>query len=908
MNYIDAFRLYVAALSNNNNDIEAAIREIRITLFSEDNCDELIRQLRGIRGGRPVSIPGQTNLEWYEELDSHEYWRTYKSLLEDPERRNFPECVVNSIDQSTQRIINYLADPMDLTAEPKYGLVVGHVQSGKTANYSGLIARAADTGYKLVIVLTGGTSDLRNQTQKRLSKEVTGTISDDCGNHVIGSEYAREWNEVTKITSLEGYPPNARIRDEGDVSGHLSDKNDSFFENEKPILIVMKKIGPSFDSLNEWLQGIPEATLQRIPLLFIDDESDYASVNTSSDTRANRINEAVRTTLSMFEHRAYVAYTATPFANVFAAVHEDQTEWPTLFPRDFIVTLPEPQFYCGYAQLFPPSEYDAPYPYPRLCEVSEDEAGWVRNLTDTTTITSELGIGLRNALMDHLITSALRSLRNSMPVHQTMLVHTHRETNYMHPIVFRIKEQLKQWKPVFSNLEWLLIGPQKRELEFFTERYRSEFKQKWTYHDQPPELHEIKAWINAALRNNSVKVLEVSSDPDFATNELDYDSISYSSEGLNVIAVGGQRLSRGLTLEGLTVSYFIRTAAQIQYDNLMQMGRWFGYRVGYDDLIRIHSTFDLIECMRDVGGVEAHLRTQIELHEEQGWTPTQFGLRVLKIMNMIPCRSDAMRNINITSSSDLDQTIVPSSGAVFDFENKEKLRENLRKTSDFISQLGDNTSLQNRSYVWEGITNEIIVSYFDNLCIDENSGYPASTYEWGRLRSYIQRRIECTDDEYREWDVALISKASGESCQPLSEYDCEYELVLPERSRKNIYSNSIGTIHQPKDTTIGLEGGIEEFYSNGIFSNALMWQNRGIKPLLLLYIFDKESQPLSTSTDRVSFFTIEEEKIHVVIPVLVLPSAVMTDEEREYEMAQFYSNQELPLASREEVLEGEIEE
>ena len=154
--------------------------------------------------------------------------------------------------------MNFLSNPRSESAEAKYGLVVGYVQSGKTANYSGLIARAADSGYKFIIVLTGGTSDLRNQTQKRLSKEITGTLFDEEGNHVDQSKYSKKWNEVTKVTSYDGYPPGARILDEGDLSGTLSDKNDSFFEEDRPILIVMKKTGPSLVELNTWINGIPE--------------------------------------------------------------------------------------------------------------------------------------------------------------------------------------------------------------------------------------------------------------------------------------------------------------------------------------------------------------------------------------------------------------------------------------------------------------------------------------------------------------------------------------------------------------------------------------------------------------------------------------------------------------------------
>jgi len=894
MEYIEAFRIYQQLIFTNGNDINLAISQLGEILSGEINCSDLLLQIRGINGGCPVSIPENPIDGWYHDLDTHEYWNEYLCLLEDEHRKNLPEKAVTSVKDSTHKIMNFLSNPRNGVPEAKYGLVVGYVQSGKTANYSGLIARAADSGYKLIIVLTGGTSDLRNQTQKRLSKEVTGTLFDEDGCHVDQNQYGKKWNEVTKVTSFDGIPPGAPILDAGDLSGPLSDKNDSFFGEDRPILIVMKKTGPSLIELNNWVDGIPESLRQDTPLLLIDDEADYASVNTSTDVRANRVNEEVRTLLEYFDHRGYVAYTATPFANLFAAVHDDQTNWPTLFPRDFIMTLPEPQSYTGFAHLFPSGEYDNPYPFSRLCEVEETEATWVRTLTDTTVVTSELGSGLKRAIADHLITSALRRLRESKPLHQTMLVHTHRETNFMHPILFRIKEQLRQWKPVFTNNPRFLFPQQATELEFFSERYRTEFCEKWTFHSPPPDFEDIKQWIKAALKDDSIKVIEVSSDTDYATSDLDYDA--HSNFGLNVIAVGGQKLSRGLTLEGLTISYFIRTAAQMQYDNLMQMGRWFGYRIGYSDLIRIHSTEDLIEHLIDVGVVEDELRTQIEIHEEQGWTPTQFAIRVLKLMDMIPCRPDAMGNITITSSSPYDQKIVPTSSANFDFEDKNKLTTNLRKTAEFVIQMGAHTQLMESSYVWENIANTDIVSFLQDLFEAGDSGYPVETYDWARIRTYIERRHTQTTNEFRTWDVALVSNSSGQNIRPFADFNCETELKLPQRSRKSAQSDKIGTVHQPKHTVIGLTGNVlTHFYRDGKFSNTLMWQARGTKPLLLLYVFDKESKPLATKPNRASLFSDDEQKVHISVPVLVLPTAMMTLAQRENESEEFYTNQGLPL-------------
>jgi len=879
-------------LEYHHGDIEATIEEMEVILVDEANVSELIEQLRGNAGGVPSSLPGTSPNPWYSEDVSHEYWKAYRALLCDPGRRNLPKDAVDSIDITSFRIVDHLFNPTDMEAEPKYGLVVGHVQSGKTANYTGVIARAADAGYKLVVILTGGASDLRNQTQKRLSKELAGTLFSSDGCHVDGEAYTRKWHEVTTQTITDNLPPNRKVKDEGDVSGNLANKDDSFFDDDSPILIVMKKIVPSLESLIQWLGGINEEQRNQSPLLLIDDECDYASVNNNAqNTIANAINALVRTTLSLFPRRAYVGYTATPFANVFAAVHADQTEWPTLYPRDFIFSLPEPREYLGFPRLFPQDPHDDPSPFSRLCEVEETEAQWVRTLTDVETVTSELGTGLKNALRDHLITSAIRGLRLSRPNHQTMLVHTQRLKGNMHPIVFRIRRQIEQWMPIIRNKPDLLMFDQPAELQGFIERYQSEFVEKWNYSDNPPDFAEIKGWLVDAYERKAFRVLEISSDEVYATNDLDYDSQHHDEYGLNVIAVGGQRLSRGLTLEGLTISYFIRTATRLQYDTLMQMGRWFGFRIGYEDLVRIHSTPTLLTAMTDLGRVENDLRTQIERYQHTGLSPTDFGVRVLSIMNMFPTRPAAMSNLSQESML-LDESIIPA-GSKFHFENPTILKNNLEKTANFLSVLGDYTRFHEQSFVWEDVNNQFIMDYMDELH-QEDSGYPDDIYRWNELSAYIERRIEAGRGEFDNWTVALLSKATGAKTAPIADYGCDLEIVMASRSRHS-GSNSIGVAVGPRDTVIGLPGVATDYYAGGTFNNAAMWAARdSTQPLLLLYAFDKDSTPKNPNSGRTNLFVAGEEKVDLITPVFVIPSADMTEQERIDEAIEYLSNAELP--------------
>ena len=893
MDYLDAYEIYRSVLEYHHGDIAATIEEMEVILADEPNVSELIGQLRGNAGGVPSSLPGTSPNPWYSEDASHEYWKAYRALLSDPGRRNLPKDAVDSIDITSFRIVDHLFDPNDMEAEPKYGLVVGHVQSGKTANYTGVIARAADAGYKVIVVLTGGASDLRNQTQKRLSKELTGTLVCPDGCNVDDEAYNKKWHEVTTQTITDNLPPNRKVKDEGDVSGNLANKDDSFFDDDLPILIVMKKIVASLDPLIEWLSGISEEQRYESPLLLIDDECDYASVNNNAqNATANAINALVRTTLSLFPRRAYVGYTATPFANVFAAVHGDQTVWPTLYPRDFIFSLPEPREYLGFPRLFPQDPHaESSYPFSRLCEVEEAEAQLVRSLTDVETVTSQLGSGLKDALRDHLITSAIRGLRLSKPKHQTMLVHTQRLTGNMHPVVLRIKRQIEQWKPVIRNNPDFLMYNQPLELQGFIDRYQTEFVEKWNYPEDPPDFNDIKDWITRAYERNAFRVLELSSDEVYATNDLDYDSQHHNKYGLNVIAVGGQRLSRGLTLEGLTISYFIRTATRLQYDTLMQMGRWFGYRIGFEDLVRIHSTPTLITAMTDLGRVENDLRTQIERYQHTGLSPTDFGVRVLSIMNMFPTRPAAMSNLS-QESMILDASIIPA-GLKYHFQNPKILKKNLEKAANLLTSLGDYTRLHEKTFVWEDVDNQFIIDYMDKLH-QEDSGYPDNIYRWNELNAYIERRIEAARGEFDNWTVALLSKETGEKTAPMKNYGCDLEIVMAERSRYS-GSNSIGAAVGPRDTVIGLPGVATDYYSGNRFSNAAMWAARdSTKPLLLLYVFNKDSTPKNANSGRTNLFIAGEEKVDLVTPIFVIPTANMTEQERIDEAIEYLSNAELP--------------
>ncbi len=250
---------------------------------------------------------------------------------------------VPSLASESFRVLRHLRDPLTNGCFSGRGLVVGYVQSGKTANYTAVAARAVDAGYRLIIVLSGIHDALRNQTQERLERELVGW-PDDCGK-------PPGWTLLTRREAdFEGGDPATLSR-----SGAF--------------LAVVKKNTHILRKLIEFL-GAAGALVEDLPALIIDDEADQASIN----TRGNRApdpaldeeedasdqasapsptNKLIRTLLGLLPRVSYVAYTATPFANIFINPQAlDREAGEDLFPRDFALQLPKPEGYTGTEELF----------------------------------------------------------------------------------------------------------------------------------------------------------------------------------------------------------------------------------------------------------------------------------------------------------------------------------------------------------------------------------------------------------------------------------------------------------------------------------------------------------------------------------------------------------------------------
>ncbi|MDF1549405.1 MAG: Z1 domain-containing protein, partial [Bacteroidales bacterium] len=419
-------------------EIEKAVENaLHIPLFSDLNKEELIREVQSIYNIRlddfRIIEDAERRLPWIAEKKATidwQFWKRYEQYLID--QKNMPLTVTNQLDKLTDRILDGLFNPQEKIIISKYGLVVGQVQSGKTSNYTGLICKAADAGFKMIIVLAGIHNNLRSQTQLRLDEGFLG----------FDTQHQRAFSQNgikmgVGLFDQKGIAHSLTSSlDKGDFSAGSANSLGINFNTNEPIIAVVKKNSHVLKRLLQWLsaQAIEQSDGRRIirskSLLVIDDESDNASINTSKDDdKTTRINGLIRDILRLFDKSGYVGYTATPFANIFIPIVEDQ-----IFPKDFIINIPAPSNYIGPDKVFgikvsdDITENDTVLPIVnRIGDYGElFENGNYRDsqLPDT------LPESLKSAIKCFIITCAVRRLRGQINVHNSMLIHIARYTNW----------------------------------------------------------------------------------------------------------------------------------------------------------------------------------------------------------------------------------------------------------------------------------------------------------------------------------------------------------------------------------------------------------------------------------------------------------------------------------------------
>ena len=743
-------------------------------------------------------IRREKHINWlpeYRTSISWGFWKRYAQYLE--EEKNWTETVRNKLDKITDDILGDIGNPAQSGPWDLRGMVVGDVQGGKTANYTGLICKAVDAGYKLIIVLAGMTNDLRSQTQSRLDKEFLGFESEVGKVHSTGSVIG-----VGKIASTEkliAHPLTFSSKD-GDFKTSTS-ANLQLGGN--PLLLVVKKHGKVLQRIHTWvenqgksLDGGDEKIVYDIPLLLLDDEADNASVNTSPDDDPTKINGWIRRILKTFQQKSYVAYTATPYANIFIAPDEeysDATYGDDLFPRDFVYHMAPPSHYIGPIKLFglenlDDDEADSGLPLVREVEDANDifpqphkKVLAVESLPDT----------LLTALHSFFITCAARRVRGQVDVHNSMLVHVTRYNMVQEQVLELVSDELANIK---RTLEYNTGKPALNLLAKLKSIWEQDYiptinQVRIAIQDDfqiiPLEWESVRAELLAAV--SKIEVRGINGD---IGGVLDYDNYP---KGLNVIAVGGDKLSRGLTLEGLSVSYYLRPAKN--YDTLLQMGRWFGYRPGYVDLCRLFSTPTIIGWYKHITIANEELRRELNFMSYSKKSPKDYGLKVrtspdgLSITAANKIRSG--KKLRISFSGHLAQTTI--------FAREAAVNEmNFRATENWLRSLGEPE--HKKQFVWENVSAYKVMEFLDR--------YTASKFcpsaDSDLLNKYIKKMHN--KGELKEWTVVLVTSSVAKNKYTIADLSVGLIKRTPEpHFDKMLYKMNKSNILSPEDEQIDLE-------------------------------------------------------------------------------------------------------
>ena len=752
-----------------------------------------IEERFGITMGFGAVVDEENFRPWLDEakamIDPY-YWDRYKKHLQ---RNGLPHDVITTTDEITDRILERLGNPALKESWDRRGMVVGHVQSGKTANYTGLICKAADAGYRLIIVIAGIHNNLRNQTQARLDEGFR------------GRETGRRDSKGKKVNQLIGAGifdgrkiPVSLTTTLADFHKKTASDNTSEIDSYRvPVFLVIKKNHSTLTNLLDWLKDSSARRDDQMidqPMLLIDDEADNASINTKySKQEITKINGQIRDLLNLFHRSCYVGYTATPFANIFVDPDQyDDALKEDLFPKHFIVGLDAPSNYFGPKKIFIDGIPD------------EDNPIWLRSIRDNEDIlpirhridhnVTELPKSLRKALRVFLISRAIMNLRGRESEHCSMLVNASRFTRVQGVLRNRIHEYLTIILDSLRVNATLgadgLMDPHIKELH---ETWASE------YSESEADWGRIQKSILSAVA--AAKVVEVNS----RANGLDYDS--ESSIGQTVIAIGGFSLSRGLTLEGLTVTWFLRNT--MMYDTLMQMGRWFGYRQGYEDLCRIWMPPEAIDWYAHIAEASEELHLELKKMQKAKRTPSDFGLAVRShpASLQVTARNkmgSGQRHVSIGLSNAWVETARISA-------NSNDIDSNERTAIRFLDDLNLEGITQKSALQITGgyHLKKIRVELIDRFLAGWRNHESAFLTQTEPIRSYIRDR---RDDELREWDV-LITEVSNDcekfeigrwSLRPqkrrIGYSDLQNELLTMSGSRARIASRGIEQVGVDPET------------------------------------------------------------------------------------------------------------
>ena len=829
----------------------------------EKEAEEKTKFIDLSKGTALIYDPKQDNAVYLPEGEFSS-WQLYKKkILND----GFKKSSVEEIERATIKILKRLSN--DTTSSgPIKGLVIGNVQSGKTANMAALMAMAADWGWNMFIILSGTIDSLRIQTQTRLFNDLNqqGNIN---------------WRALEHLSK--------------DVDIAQKAQNLHFDENARDrYFTVCLKNSTRLRNLIQWSQADKNKQKQ-MKILVIDDEADQAGINTGhveEDERKtiNRLicalvngkNETGENTEVKYKAMNYIGYTATPYANILNEAGEE-----SLYPRNFISTLAVSKEYFGPQQIFGYTGDSVNFEGMDIVRIIDDT-----ELTELKNIHDGKSFSVPDALADAISwflcgMSCMRIWGYKKPI--SMLIHTSQATAHHQ----RIADVINAWFKNHSEDE--IVAAAKEIWQTETERFTIEkFREQYPEYDRLdteinryPDFDEIEEQIRIALSDGLTNI-KLDEEGDLSYHKglhlcIDNCTNNGISDGLHVrlaypepnkmpspapafIVIGGQTLSRGLTIEGLISTFFIRSVGQA--DTLMQMGRWFGYRRSYELLPRIWVTQKTKDQFVFLAALDQELRDEIQYMDVNGRSPAEYGPKVKNSPKVSFIRITAKNRMQSATEASMDYSGASNQTYLFD-NDSEILEKNISVTNDFLAKIGDRWipvekyEYNSHSAIWRNVSFKIIKQYIEAFSFQERLGVFNDTKP---LLDWIGSMTE--SGKLGSWNVVVAGKTSNTNGTWTLPDGTELNKVKRSRKpSKNELEESIiniGALRDPRDilSDIDLDSinnpiikkEVLEYINSNQSKAAMAYRDKsGLEttPQLLIYRVDRNSKAMGSGDTRV---------------------------------------------------------
>jgi len=777
--------------------------------------------------------------DWYtkEKSENQFYWDRYRGHLFNT---GWSTELLNILEFNTlDKLMNLLGNPKSTEHFDRKGLVMGDVQSGKTSNYIGLINKAVDSGYKVIILLTGTIESLRRQTQIRVEE---GFIGYDANSKMwvgVGKKSPEGTDIPHSVTSRE----NDFTGISGETTGlHISN------HNKTPLIFVTKKNATTLKKIKNSLSNInivPPNKQINSSLLVIDDEADNASVNTSDPAYdPTRINREIRGILNLFTKKNYVGFTATPFANVFIDPDsESEMLKGDLFPKDFIYVLNAPSNYLGAEKLFIEKAYNTV----QLISDSNDYFP-LKHKKDWEGDT--LFPSLFEAINTFLLSNVIRDLREKSRKnsHRSMLINVSRFINVQDRIEAIVSIKIENTLNAIKQTSMLSFD------QYIGNKYIKDLYDTYNKH-----YKNIYNWeVIFQLLYDSTKDIQIYKvPPKDKKKQLDYEK--HKATGLRCIVIGGLALSRGLTLEGLTISYLYRNTST--FDVLMQMGRWFGYRhkpEEYGDLCKVWMLEQTKKYFEEITQSIRTLKSDLKELAKSEKTPKEFGIRVRNESDSlgITDRNKMRYAKKYVHTYDLYGQVLETP---FVSANEQVILQNMHTVEEFAKKF-EYDSISN-NLITKNVDTNVVTNFMNAFNIHEANRI--NYFEKDKIISFINQ------SKYQKFDVIFITGASKKniniSSYSINPIERSFDLLDFETIRVSGKHRRLGG---KSDTKNGLSN--DEINSLGDLNKASnsTFMIEGRNPLLLIYPLKLKKVKEIDDSDKIVYAPDEKELIDQLVDKL----------------------------------------